>query len=334
MSNVDDPSSMEHLAEHAARESVTAGHLLRQAREDCGLHIAALAVSLKVPVRKLEALEANQLELLPDAVFARALASSICRTLNIDPVPVLARLPQTSSPKLMTNMGKGLNAPFHAPSDGPGRSMWAQISRPTVFAGLVLLLGALLLIFLPALKVGEFDIQSTLTPRMPARELVNSERNTTQEPLANTGIVNSSMSVRELVSTMVVPTGLDDSGQGISTSAAPTSPALASLTSIVAIGSARTLVVPEAPGSAPSASQAADIVVFSAKDQSWVEVTDSKGQIVLRRTLSAGEVVGASGALPLVAIVGRADATQVQVRGKTLDLRVFAKDNVARFEVK
>ena len=36
---------------------VSAGALLREAREAAGLHIGALAVSLKVPVKKLEALE-------------------------------------------------------------------------------------------------------------------------------------------------------------------------------------------------------------------------------------------------------------------------------------
>ena len=38
-------------------DGVSAGTLLRQAREAAGLHVASLAASLKVPVRKLEALE-------------------------------------------------------------------------------------------------------------------------------------------------------------------------------------------------------------------------------------------------------------------------------------
>ena len=44
-----------------ARDSVaqiSAGKMLQTARVAQGLHIAALAVSLKVPVKKLEALEA------------------------------------------------------------------------------------------------------------------------------------------------------------------------------------------------------------------------------------------------------------------------------------
>ena len=62
----------------------SAGALLRQAREEAGLHVATLAANLKVPVRKLEALEDDRYDLLGDAVFVRGLASSICRTLKVD----------------------------------------------------------------------------------------------------------------------------------------------------------------------------------------------------------------------------------------------------------
>ncbi|HYE38489.1 MAG TPA: helix-turn-helix transcriptional regulator, partial [Ramlibacter sp.] len=56
-----------------ATDGVTAGALLRDAREAAGLHVATLAANLKVPVRKLEALEEDRYDLLPDAVFVRAL---------------------------------------------------------------------------------------------------------------------------------------------------------------------------------------------------------------------------------------------------------------------
>ena len=118
----------------------TAGQLLRQAREAAGLHVAALAVALKVPVRKLEALEEDRFDLLPDAVFVRALASSVCRTLKIDPQPILERMPQTVAPRLVHD-SDGINAPFRAPSDGTGPSWIDQVSKPVFLAVFVLLLG-------------------------------------------------------------------------------------------------------------------------------------------------------------------------------------------------
>ncbi len=256
---------------------ISAGGLLKQAREAAGLHIAALAVALKVPVKKLEALESDRFDLLPDAVFVRALAASVCRTLKIDAAPVLQRLPQTSSPKL-TYQGAGINVPFRPSGDRVSPSIWTQISRPAVLAGLILLMGALVLIFLPALP--------DMSRADAAKPSVGDH-----EP-ASLGIAVSSA--------LLTP------AQPI---AAPGNPASVALIST-------------------------DIVVFSAQSESWVEVTDSKGRVVLSRILNAGEVVGATGTLPLAAIVGRADAIAVQVRGKAFDLSAVAKNNVARFEVK
>ena len=68
----------------ATHDGVSAGTLLREAREAAGLHVSTLAANLKVPVRKLEALEEDRYDLLPDAVFVRALASSVCRTLKVE----------------------------------------------------------------------------------------------------------------------------------------------------------------------------------------------------------------------------------------------------------
>ncbi|UUZ63818.1 helix-turn-helix domain-containing protein [Polaromonas sp. P1-6] len=133
------------------QQQPSAGTLLRDAREAAGLHIATLAVSLKVPVKKLEALEQDRFDLLPDLVFARALASSVCRTLKLDPALVLARLPQTATP-MLAYKSSGINTPFRSPRDGPGPSILAQVSRPAVLSVLVLLLGALVLIFLPVIK--------------------------------------------------------------------------------------------------------------------------------------------------------------------------------------
>jgi cytoskeleton protein RodZ len=132
----------------ATTGGVTAGALLRQAREEAGLHVATLAANLKVPVRKLEALEEDRYDLLPDAVFVRALASSVCRSLKVDPQPVLERLPQSSQPRLPQE-GDGIGAPFRAPSDGPGPGMLDHVSKPVALTVLTLLVGALVLIFLP-----------------------------------------------------------------------------------------------------------------------------------------------------------------------------------------
>lgn len=325
-----DPSD----TERNIASDLSAGTLLRQARETAGIHIAALAVSLKVPVKKLEALELDRFDLLPDAVFVRALASSVCRSLKLDAAPVLARLPQTSAPKLIYQSA-GINAPFRSPGEGPRPAMWTQVSRPAVWAGLALLLGALVLIFLPV-KQDATDNQSVsdmqsggieaVKPLPAAVAMTGGSLIDGAKPALTEGQINTPSSGVNAAVVAGLPSGPATSGASpLSISTPP-------------------VVIPASPASAPGgisvpvapASQAAPagIVTFRANGESWVEVTDAKGAVVLRRTLTAGEVAGASGALPLAAVVGKADATQVQVRGRAFDLSAVARDNVARFEVK
>ena len=63
-------------------------------------------------------------------------------------------------------------------------------------------------------------------------------------------------------------------------------------------------------------------------------MVDAAGVVQLRKNLSNGESAFATGALPLSVVVGRADVTEVSVRGQVFDLAPHAKDNVARFQVK
>lgn len=299
----------------AANDAVTAGALLRRAREAAGLHVAALAVSMKVPVRKLEALEQDRWDLLADAVFVRALASSVCRTLKIDPQPVLERLPQTAAPRLI-QAGEGLNAPFHAPSDGAAPTWLDQLSKPVFLAVFALLLGALVLIMLPSMQ-----------PEGPATEAGTTPAPTSPQPAAAS-----------------IPAALPTAPPAMSLEAASTQPVEAvatppALSPVPAVTLVSTATAPAAGAYAAVvtgavAVPASGIVVFRARNEAWVEVTDAKGAVAVRRLLAAGEAAGASGALPLQVVVGRVDATDVQVRGKPFDLRPVSRDNVARFEVK
>lgn len=139
----------------AAVSAPSAGAMLRAAREQRGVHIAALAAAIKVPQRKLEALEGDRYDELPDLTFTRALAQSVCRTLKIDMQPVLDRLPQsqTASPRL-EHVGTGLNAPFR---ERPGRAEptdWTWLRKPVVWGTLLVLVAAVLMAFLPERWLG------------------------------------------------------------------------------------------------------------------------------------------------------------------------------------
>ena len=343
----------------ATPDAQSAGQMLRAAREASGLHIAALAVSLKVPVKKIEALEAEQFDMLPDAVFVRALASSVARALKIDPAPILAKLPQTNAPRLH-HTAAAINTPFHDASHGPGPSVFANFSRPAVLAVLALLLGALVIIFFP--KRDAVD-----APIMPPSGLVGANSTAAGSLYAEPVKAESSNSASKApsgesaaVQSAVLSAGINSSGSTganaggnassatgvIGITAASSMPSgntdSASITSTLAITSvvkstptvaSPTLVISASNAAQPPPLSKDGIVVFSSVGESWVEVIDSKGAIVLRRTMQAGETVGASGTLPLSVVVGRSGQTKVSVRGKPYDLSA-AKEGVARFVVR
>ena len=301
--------------------SVTAGALLRDAREAAGLHIAALAVALKVPVAKLEALEADNFSALPDMVFVRALASSVCRTLKIDPQAVLALLPQGEGPRLSAG-DVGLNAPVKGFA---GRSSAAPFkgagSRSFVWAVGLLLIGAALMMFLP--RGLDADLSA----------LLKQPETTTKIPMP-TGNVAQEISVAEqrVPSAAPAPAAAAAAAVGVGVE-------LPAGESIKPAGIAsHPIVLPSVEASAPSSAPAADapsgVLAFKARSESWIQVRDAAGALVLQRNLAPNELVSVSGVLPLAVVIGRADATEVFVRGKPYDIGPVSRENVARFEVK
>ena len=135
----------------------TAGALLRHYRETQDVKIEILASSLKVPVSKLESLENDRLDELPDAMFARALALAVCRILKMDSAPVLALLPGQDVSRLAPKDERGIDFPLQRPSFLPQSKLLTTTALFTPMRGgaVLALLVALVLAFWP-------DVQSLL----------------------------------------------------------------------------------------------------------------------------------------------------------------------------
>ena len=291
---------------HESQAGASAGALLRQARQSAGMDIAVLASALKVPVNKLQALENDDFAVLPDAVFARALASSVCRTLKVDPAPVLGQLPQGQAPRLVGDKD-GLNAKFKDPQDKAPPLRLPAASRGVSLTVLVLLAAAAAVYFLPSGML-EFDLARAPAPA-PAQAVVEAsqENGAVSEPVPG---AESAVSAQSPASD--VP------------AAAPTA----------AVPVAAVPMVAASVASAAGTVVASALLEFRATAESWVQVRDAAGAVVFERTLKAGESAQAPGKPPLSVVVGKVNATEVMVRGAPFDLSTVARENVARFEVK
>jgi cytoskeleton protein RodZ len=285
---------------------------LRQAREAAGLHIAALAAALKVPVRKLEALEAGRYHELPDLTFARALASSACRQLKVDPVAVLEQIPSASNP-LLGGASVYINASFKSGEYASGAGIRAWLSRPVVWGVGLLLLAAAVVASMPEGWFSHFQGAAA-----PASGVLATEPVPVIEPLLPA-------TVDQAVPLGSAPAGLIDDNRAVGEQ---------STAGVLPVAEPET-AMPTAAQAAPVASGSA-VLSIRAVNESWIEVASGSGAgaQVLQRILKPGEVLDFSTAPPYTVVVGRADAVQVTVRGQPFDVMPFARNSVARFEVK
>jgi cytoskeleton protein RodZ len=273
---------------------------LRAAREKQGLHIAALAASIKVAPRKLDALENDRWHELPDATFTRALAQTVCRTLKIDARPVLDLLPPPERSALEPSHAS-LDAPFHQ-RGGEGGFAAAAI-KPLIVAAALLMVAAVAVYLWPLLRPAQAPapavVVSTPVPAPPA-----------SAPPAAEAVAAPAASVPaavEAAASAPAPAAAEAASRGETVFAAP---AAAS--------------VPVIDG----------VLQIRVNEASWIEVRDARGRSLLSRTVLPGEAVGLDGELPLRLVVGNATGTQLSFRGQPVELAVRGRDNVARLELK
>jgi cytoskeleton protein RodZ len=294
----------------ASLDSLSAGGMLRAARETRGLHVAALAASIKVSPRKLEALEADRYAELPDLTFTRALAHTVCRALKVDAEPVLAKLPHAGDLPRLAQVGGGLNAPFRgAPgSRDPGEMTFHR--KPVFWATLLVLLGALALALVPERWMAWPG--ASKAPAAAASAVVPA-------PIA-THPARASEPLAAVAATEPLPGA--PSASAASIASAPAAPLIETVHSSPPAGLA---------GSAGF--ETAGIVALRTSAETWIDVKDARGQVLLSRNVQAGELIGLDGALPLRLVIGNASATQLLFRGKPVDLAASTRDNVARLQL-
>ncbi len=285
-----------------------AGRLLREAREAQGLSIDMLATSMKVRVNKLELLEAERLDELPDATFARALAQAMCRTLKIDAAPVLALLPPASGHRIEL-VSEGLNAPFR---DHPSRLdplAWISVLKSLWAPALVLTLAALLY-FLP-----NGFMQSTVSVVSGALDSFKSEPVADPAPAETAGMPPGDPAVPG------APLPLPQSEVN--------APAAGAGTGVLATAPPAAVVTQSA---APT--PGAGAVELRARAESWIEVKDGRDRVLLSRSLKPDETVALDGVMPMRVKIGNAAATELRYRGELIDLAPMTNENIARVQLK
>jgi cytoskeleton protein RodZ len=255
-----------------------------------------VAVTLKVPVARLEALESGRYHELPDPTFVRALAKSVCKVIKVDPEPILASLPSA----YVANLGPTATAISEPmPLSRAGNMM--SSSEPMVRVPSAVLVAAGLMILATALWVWlpERSVVETVEPVLaPISTPVQSEASQSTE-VAQANSTETLSSTPPAVEAVANPAGA---------------------------------AVEVTPNVVPQLAEG--VVQVVALDTAWIEVIGASGRVLMQRSLEPQETVAFSRDLPLSMVIGRADQVKVVVRGQALELQTWTRSNVARFEVR
>ncbi len=295
----------------AGADPVQAGALLRAARQQQGLHIAALAASIKVTPAKLEALESGRTHELPDATFTRALALTVCRVLKIDATPVLALLPG-APPGSLERVDSGLNTPFRERSGRADPAAWLPWRHPALWLAGALLAAAIAFVLVPS-QPGRF----------PALPLLDGAAAPVMPP---SGAGGPTPAAEPAAAPLPAPAG---AASAVVVGAAPGARPVGAALPVTPSSSppSRLSAVVVAAASTPAAADAA--LVLRAVQATWVQAVDAGGQTLMARLVPAGETVALTPALPVRLRIGNVQGTELLFRGQPVNLSNAARDNIA-----
>ncbi len=278
---------------------VNVGLQLRTARESRGVSVEEVSLALKLSLRQVEALEANDWSRLPKTVI-RGFVRNYARFLDLDATSFMVALDGMTLPQ-----GPELRVPIGAPVTMPkeGGTDWRDYVM--VFSGLIVLLLAVLAYYLVPAETWWTTLESI-------KELVQTKQNVINpatDPANEAGVVTPSTHV-------AVPAvvAVSDSPElpASPPDAVPLTPAIAE------------------PLPVSASSSSANTLVFAFSQPAWVEVRDRSGQIVFSQLSQAGSRREVNGLPPFSLVVGNASYVTLQYRGHPVDLSKRSKDDVAR----
>jgi cytoskeleton protein RodZ len=296
-----------------APNPLSAGAMLRSAREAAGLSVVDVAQQLKLAPRQVQALEEDDFQRLPGRTFARGFARNYARFIQLDPDAVLALMPATES-------APALDRPSFAAARRPMGEIPVEraAKRSGAPRALVLLL---VLVIVGAAAYYQYSRQASDAHREAAVAGGGAPRTTSGMLAAPSSGTTGGSTTTALPNPVSAP-----APAGNAAAASEATPAAPAADASAAPATAATT------SAAARANDASLVLVF--KGTSWAEVKDASGRVILQMTGGAGMTQTVSGAPPLELSLGNAPDVAVTFRGQTLDLAPYTRGVVARVALK
>ncbi|MEM5426900.1 RodZ domain-containing protein [Cupriavidus oxalaticus] len=294
--------------EAAAREI---GAALAREREAQRLSVEDVSARLKVAAPKLRAIEGGDLQGLPDITFAKGVMRAYARMLHVDIDALLARFQPPVAPvtEIARQREGSLNAAFDdrnrfRTGGAGGRWVWLALVAVVLAAG------------------GWFGldhIRHWIETRSSATETATTEEHAAAQS-TEPGTVTAALPPVMAAADSPAPSAETTPASAVTATAAPAS-----------VAAAVPAAAPAAATPAPAAPAGQGELQIRFAGDTWYEVRDSSGKVVLGGTAKAGQAVAGGGKAPYKVVIGNVKGVESMTRnGEPVDLKAANRNNVAR----
>lgn len=305
------------------------GEQLKKAREAARMSVGDIAMALKLGPRQVEALEQGDWQRLPGQTFIRGFVRNYARLVQIDATPLMAQLDSV----LVTPQQH-----FSLPGEVQATAMpQTQRSPKRLILGLSAAMVVIATIGGGVALMSAIDIEAlraSISAMIPAAERKEAP------PAAVDPVFPPGQTPQQVMNPQAV-TPPENATPATPPQEAPAPAAPAPLAppplqpapapAAPAPQSAAPLAEPAAKPA--SATVGAADLRFTFVQDSWVEVRDRNGKIILSHSGKTGSEQSVSGVAPFALVVGNAHGVKLLARGAAVDLSKHTNGRVARLTV-
>lgn len=296
------------------KKELSPGEMLLQARLNAGLTQEQVAKDLYMTVYKVKALETDDYKRLNSDTFARGYIRAYASLVKLDVVKVLA-----AYDKLMDELRPVPVAhKQEVATDTSHRGAWHFL---VVIAAFFLGLWLISVWFFDNRNESQYTVTTDKLASAPASQVVAKPVQSIAPAVDEAS--NTSSNSSDIASLQ-------------NTSSQRVSEVTKSATALVNAHSASSLQASssvEQASSAGSKKTALDELNFSFRAESWLEVSDSRGDVLATELQPAGSKLRLVGVAPFDVKVGNAPAVDVQLNGKKIDVIPLVGTNVLTMKI-
>lgn len=281
-----------------AETEPSAGHLLRAAREGCGMSIEDVARQLRLSVRQITALEEEDYGKLPGGMFLRGFVRNYARLVQVDAAPILQLLQRSVPPDApQTILPQAEKIPFPSNRERGRRNF--------------LIIGVVVALTLPLLIY----------------EIYRGGEDRQQPVQVESGTETGARQVAVPLQLPLPSATPSDSADGTNTAQAQEAAGAIQRKTDSPLPAQKVTAVARDSAS-PDAGK--DVLHFMFVRESWVEVKDARGKTIFTQINPGGTEQRVYGKPPFSLIVGNAAGVRLVYNDRPVDLTPHTKVEVAR----